>query len=126
MHNQKLAKKKILVVEDDDECCQWLQIILEDLGCILDVAVNGQEAVDKVKNKTFDVVLMDIRMPVLNGYEAARSIRDMNKDLPIIALTAHALPWIEERYRDSGMNDYLLKPFEKEQLVEKLLKWTNA
>jgi CheY-like chemotaxis protein len=124
MHNPLLASKHILIVENDVPSLALLEIILEDIGCSFEVAVNGQEGADKVKQGKFDAVLMDVRMPILTGYEATRVIRQTHKDLPVIALTAHVVDGVHEKCMECGMNDYLTKPFEQAQLVEKLLKWT--
>jgi CheY-like chemotaxis protein len=124
MPHVQLVGKHILVVENDVPSRALLEIILEDMGCSFDFAVHGQEAVDKVQQKDFDAVLMDVRMPILTGYEATRKIREMHKNVPIIALTAHAMLDVREKCLSCGMNDYLTKPFEQAQLLEKLLQWT--
>ncbi|MBF0331834.1 MAG: response regulator [Candidatus Omnitrophica bacterium] len=123
MLDKILINKHALIVEDDEASRLLVETMLSDIGCSFDVATNGQEAVDLVRRQQFDIALMDIRMPLMNGYEAAKAIRAAHKDLPIIALTAHALPWIEERYRECGMNGYLAKPFDQQQLLEMLLRW---
>ena len=125
MPNTLLLNKHILIVEDDRPSRLLLEIILEEAGCSFEAVVNGQEAVDKVKEGKFDVVLMDVRMPVLTGYEAARAIRDGHKDLPIIAVTAHAMQGVKEKCLECGMSDYLTKPFDQEKLVEVLVKWVK-
>ncbi len=125
MSGTRLVNKRILIVEDDNASHRFLEIVLEAEGCFFEVAVNGQEAVDKVKNGTFDVVLMDIRMPVMNGFDATKEIRRAHQALPIIAVTAHAMPGMEEKCLSCGMNDYVTKPFEKEHLIKLLVKWTK-
>jgi len=121
-----LATKNILVVDDDDACWLMAELIMEELGCFCEIAVNGQEAVDKVRSGKFDLVLMDLRMPVMDGFNATRTIRQTHKDLPVIALTGNALAWEEGKCQACGMNDCLTKPFQEEQLVEMLLKWTSS
>ncbi len=126
MKNALLADKHILIVEDDEPCRLFLEIILNDAGCSFEVAVNGREAVERVKVGGYDIVLMDVRMPVLNGYEAAQAIRLVKKDLPVIAVTAHAIEGVKEKCVAHGMNDYLTKPFTQEKLLEKLVQWTSG
>ncbi len=125
MSNASGKNIRILIVEDDGPSRLYLEVVLENLGYAFDVALNGQEAVDKVRQSHFDVVFMDVRMPVFNGYEATQEIRKTHKALPIIALTAHAIDGVKEKCLTSGMNDYLTKPFEKEQLLQMLLKWSG-
>jgi CheY-like chemotaxis protein len=125
MQKVSLATKNILVVDDDDACQYMAELIVEELECSCEVAVNGQEAVDKVRFGKFDVVLMDLRMPVMDGFEATRMIRQTHKDLPVIAVTGNAMAWEEGKCQASGMNDCLIKPFREEQLGEMLLKWTS-
>ena len=126
MQGTSVKGKRVLVAEDDAACRLFLQIVLKEAGCSFVLAVNGQEAVDRVKEGAFDIVLLDLRMPILDGYEAARTIREQHRTLPIIALTANAMDWVKGKCRHCGMNDYLSKPFEKEQLLEKLVKWCAA
>lgn len=98
---------------------------LEHCGVQVTIANNGSEAVAAVKNQLFDLVLMDLQMPELNGYQAVAEIRKDNqyKDLPIIALTAHAMEGEQERCLAAGMNDYLTKPFALADLKQILIKW---
>ncbi len=89
----------------------------------MQIAVNGKEAVEKVKESDFDIILMDIQMPIMDGYEATQAIRKMDNEkskIPILAMTAHANIKENERYKDYGMNDFVLKPFEPEQLFHKI------
>ena len=91
----------------------------------LTIAVNGKEAVEQVQENDFDIVLMDIQMPIMDGAEATQTIRKMDSEkanLPILAMTAHANIKENERYKDYGMDDYVLKPFEPEQLFHKISK----
>jgi CheY-like chemotaxis protein len=125
MKDPLLADKKVLVVEDNDASRLLLERILSDLGCEFEVARNGQEAVDKVKNGKFNLVFMDIRMPVMSGYAAARAIREIDKKLPIIALTAHAMYGVDKKCLESGMNYYVSKPFEIEKVKDLILEWAG-
>jgi CheY-like chemotaxis protein len=87
---------------------------------------NGQEAVDICKSEVFDIILMDLQMPVMNGYDATIHIRNsdnQNKNIPIIALTASAMKDQMDKSIDSGMNDFLTKPFTPTQLKDQLSKY---
>lgn len=87
------------------------------------VAVNGQEGVKQVMENDFDIILMDIQMPLMDGYEATQAIRKMDSEkskIPVLAMTAHANIKENERYKDYGMDDFVLKPFEPEQLFHKI------
>ncbi len=125
MENTALVNKNILIAEDDDACRYLFELFLEGTGCSFTIVGNGEEALSKVRSEKFDVVLMDLRMPLMNGYEASRAIRETDIALSIIALTAHALAWEDGKCQASGMNDYLIKPCTKEQVIEKLVQWTD-
>jgi CheY-like chemotaxis protein/HPt (histidine-containing phosphotransfer) domain-containing protein len=93
-------------------------------GATIAEAVNGADAVDALRNNKYDIVLMDIQMPVMDGLEATQVIRrDLRLNTPIIALTANAVKGEMEKCIQSGMNDYLSKPFEEEDLVRLIAKW---
>ena len=128
-----LEKRKILVVEDVEMNQYLARHILESWGCIVDIAENGKIAVEKVERNDFDLVLMDIQMPVMDGMEATRRIRGLDDQLkagmPIVALTANALRGDSDIYVKAGMNDCLPKPFQEQALfntVLKNIKKTNA
>jgi len=115
---QNQDKRHILLVEDN-EINQLIAInMLEHEGVMVDIAENGQQAVDMVKNNRYDLVLMDIQMPIMDGLQATQVIRQQlcDQKLPIIALTANVMTQEIEHYMQIGMNDHLGKPFEKEQL----------
>jgi len=116
---------QILLVEDNYINQQVAQEMMRSKGVCVDIAGNGKEAVDKLADKKYDIVLMDIQMPVMDGYEATRFIRKnmSDKDLPIIAMTAHAMRSDRERCIAAGMNDYLTKPVEARRLYQALAKW---
>jgi CheY-like chemotaxis protein len=99
--------------------------LLEGAGLPVSIATNGDEAVRAVKEKVFEAVLMDVQMPVMDGYQATREIRkdERLKDLPIIAMTAHAMAGDHERCLEAGMNDYVSKPVDPEKLFSTLVKW---
>jgi PAS domain S-box-containing protein len=119
-----LADKKILLVEDNEMNRVVAETILNQYGASIFESVNGVEAVEAVKNHSFDIVLMDIQMPVMDGLEATRVIRnDLHSTIPIIALTANAVKGEMEKCIQAGMNDYLSKPFEEEDLIRLIAKW---
>lgn len=99
--------------------------MLSKLGCDVVVAAHGGEALTQLEQRTFDLVLMDCNMPVMDGYEATRQIRHRGRwpKLPIVALTANAMPEERERCRSAGMNDYLAKPFRREELAALIDTW---
>jgi CheY-like chemotaxis protein len=94
-----------------------------------DIAENGLFAVEKIKSKNYDLVLMDVKMPVMNGIEATISIRNMEdeyfKNIPIIGLTANAIPQQIRECINSGMNDCITKPINADELVNKISKYFN-
>ncbi|MBF0254124.1 MAG: response regulator [Candidatus Omnitrophica bacterium] len=126
MHKKCTLKKHILIAEDHPESLLLLEVILKDIaGCTFETASDGQEAVDKVRKRKFDLIFMDIRMPVLNGYEATRKIRQADPDVPIIALTAHVMPHVKPKCLECGMNDFLPKPYSIDKLTALLELWTK-
>jgi CheY-like chemotaxis protein/HPt (histidine-containing phosphotransfer) domain-containing protein/anti-sigma regulatory factor (Ser/Thr protein kinase) len=119
-----LAEKRILLVEDNEMNRVVAETILNQYGATISEAVNGMEAVDALRNHRYDIVLMDIQMPVMDGIEATRHIRnDLHSTIPIIALTANAVKGEMEKCIQAGMNDYLSKPFEEEDLIRLIAKW---
>ncbi|MFY9307931.1 MAG: ATP-binding protein [Bacteroidia bacterium] len=116
---------KVLLVEDNPLNQMLAKKVLSDWEWFVDTAENGVMAVEKVKQKDYDLILMDIQMPEMDGYEATRLIRrmqnDIKKDVPIVAMTAHALPGELEKCISAGMNDYISKPFSKKVLYAKVL-----
>ncbi|WP_300161570.1 response regulator [Solidesulfovibrio sp.] len=120
-----LAGTLILLVEDNAINQQVAREILVRLGAAVDVAGHGREAVDMTGRVLYDAVLMDVQMPVMDGLAATRAIRAQpgGEDLPIIALTAHALAEDRDRCLAAGMNDYLTKPIEPARLLAALGQW---
>ena len=121
-----LQPLEVLVAEDHTLTQKVARIMLEGLGCSVTIAANGLEAVEWVKQKSFDLILMDCRMPEMDGLEATQQIhRDLPKDQrpPIVALTAQAIKGDRERCLAAGMDDYLAKPFTRDQLMGILTRW---
>lgn len=122
-----LKDKKILLVEDNEMNRLVANAVLETTGVIITEAENGLEAIECLKQQEYDLILMDVQMPVMDGLEAAAKIRkDINKTIPIIALTANAIKGESDRCRAAGMNDFLSKPFEEEELIQMLCHWLES
>ncbi|MBU3056037.1 response regulator [Pseudomonas indica] len=119
---------RVLLVEDNPVNQMVAKGMLAKLGCDVAVAAHGAEALDYLAREPVDLVLMDCNMPIMDGYEASRRIRQSGRwpDLPIIALTANALPDERERCQAAGMSDYLAKPFRREELAALLDSWLPA
>ncbi len=119
---------RILLVEDNPINQQVATEFLKDAGMVVEIAASGQEAIDAVAAKSFDMVLMDIQMPGMDGLEATRRIRKNNKlrDLPIVAMTAHAMVGDREKSLTAGMNDHVNKPVEPAVLYATLQRWIPA
>ncbi|MCU0323445.1 MAG: response regulator, partial [Chitinophagaceae bacterium] len=119
-----LRGKKILVVEDNEMNRFVALTLLEQYGATVDQAMDGKEAVNFVENHYTDLILMDVRMPVMDGIEATKQIRaNQHTSIPIIALTANAVKGEQEKCLAAGMNDYLTKPFEEENLISTIATW---
>jgi len=116
---------KLLIVEDNPINQIVTKESMERLGCVVEVAGSGQEALDKFSPGAFDCILMDIQMPEMDGYETTRKIREAEGDnakTVIIALTANAMPQDREKCIESGMNDYIAKPIETNTIPDCLKK----
>jgi len=121
----ELRPAHLLVAEDHMVNQQLFRTILEKLGHTVVVASNGREAVEAVEAGPLDLVFMDVQMPEMNGYEATVAIREKGYDLPIIAVTANALKGDRDKCMASGMNDFLTKPFKRDDLVPILQRWVT-
>jgi len=117
---------KVLLVEDDEINLSVTRRLLDKAGATVVCARNGEEALRALDKERFDLVLMDVQMPVMDGVAATRLIRSSDgsgyKDIPIIAMTAHALAGDRNRFLAAGMDDYIAKPFEMEKLTDILTK----
>ena len=124
----KLAGNHILLVEDNLINQQVAYEIIKAVGISVDIAENGKEAIEKVRAGNYDLVLMDLQMPVMDGMEATRILREelLNQKLPIIALTAHAISGFREQCLNLGMNDFISKPFTPEHMLLTLSKYLSS
>ena len=121
-----LEGSKILLVEDNKTNQEIVIGLLENSGLEIDIVDNGQKAVESVKNNNdYELILMDIQMPVMNGYEATKIIKEINPNIPIIALTANAMKEDIQRTKKAGMNEHLNKPIEIDKLYQVLLKYIS-
>src|SRR6187200_2147595 len=113
---------KVLVVEDIALNQLLMKTLLDDFGCELDIAANGKIAIEKLKTKSYDIILMDLQMPEMNGFEATEYIRNtMNSQIPIIALTADVTTVDLAKCKAVGMNDYIAKPVDERILYSKII-----
>lgn len=110
-------KYKILVAEDNPINIKVSAFVLKPIADVIDIAQNGAEVLEKLKNNTYDVILMDVKMPIMDGYEATIKIREMEavnkveKPIIIIATTANSQPEEVDKCKNIGMNDLVVKPF---------------
>ncbi len=123
-----LGAQHLLLAEDNEINQIVAQEILQAAGFTVDIAQNGQEALDMLEKNTYDAILMDIQMPIMDGYTAAKKIRLQNKyaTLPIIAMSAHAMKGDKEISLSHGMNDHITKPIDPETLYKTLYYWIKA
>jgi CheY-like chemotaxis protein len=121
MADEILKGKKILIVEDDLSSRLYLNKILEKTGAVLLNAGDGKEALDAaVADPDIEIILMDIQLPVMDGYVAAKKIKEIRSNIKIIAQTAYGLSGDTENLIASGFDDYIIKPIYSGQLIEKL------
>lgn len=117
----QLIGLNVLLAEDNQMNQLLVQKFVEKWGVNLDVANNGREAIEKLNEKTYDLVLMDVEMPELDGYEATKQIRLAKIETPILAMTAHAFKQVEDKCLAVGMNDYISKPVKPDKLYQKMV-----
>ncbi|NDV23530.1 hybrid sensor histidine kinase/response regulator [Desulfovibrio sp. JC022] len=118
--------KRVMLADDNIITRRVVSAFLEDANCELEMVENGRDAISLLARKSFDLVIMDVQMPVMDGLEATRLIRTgyiegVNPQIPILALTAHAMKGDRERCLDVGMNGYLSKPFNSSELMQAML-----
>ncbi|MCP4692634.1 MAG: response regulator, partial [Desulfobacterales bacterium] len=125
----RIVRANVLLVEDNHINQRVAAGILRGFGCRVDVAGNGEEAVGRVREKSFDMIFMDAHMPVMDGFEATRKIReyeDFGARTPIIAMTALAMAGDRERCLKAGMDDYIAKPIKSKAIFDALLKYGSG
>ncbi|MDB2562981.1 ATP-binding protein, partial [Sulfurimonas sp.] len=120
-----LEGKKILIAEDNKMNQMVVSMLLEDSQLELDFALDGLKAIEKFQANRYDLILMDIQMPNMNGYDATLEIRKLDANIPIIALSANVMIEDIEQAKNVGMNEYLAKPIEIEKLYKAILEYTT-
>jgi CheY-like chemotaxis protein len=114
-------RPKILIVEDDEVSTMYMTVLLEPVGCSIIVSKTGASAVEQCRqHPDIDIVLMDIKMPGMSGYEATRQIRKFNESVYIIAQTAYALKEDKDKALMAGCNDFISKPVNGEYLLKRI------
>ncbi|GGK71128.1 response regulator [Amphritea balenae] len=117
---------KILVVDDAAENRELISLVLIEQGLSVDEAADGLEALQKIKVNSYDLIMMDVQMPRLDGYSAVRQMREQGIELPIIALTAHAMKGSEQKCLDAGYSGYMSKPIKIDKLIRLLVRELGA
>ena len=131
-HIRELSNLRIILAEDNLVNQKVMAAYLTKLNCVFDLAENGEEVLELLKTKEYDIILMDCQMPLLDGYDTTQAIRQMeanhqlSKHIVIIAMTANAFAEDRDRCLASGMDDYLSKPLRKQQLQETLERWMQT
>ncbi len=124
--NNRFNGTKILLTEDKEINQLIVLGLLSDSGFEIDIANNGKEAIDKCSEHNYSLILMDIEMPIMDGYDATLMIRERDKDIPIIALTSNGTIEDINRTKSVGMNEHLLKPIDLERLYSTFSKYINV
>ncbi|RJP48973.1 MAG: response regulator [Anaerolineaceae bacterium] len=122
-----MSKGRILIVEDNMDTYELVHFILKKNGYDTFLAMNGRDGVNAASKQKPDLIIMDLSMPEMDGWTATRLIKknDQTSSIPLIALTAHALPGDRQRAMDSGCDDYIAKPMDLLELVEAVERWVG-
>jgi two-component system, sensor histidine kinase and response regulator len=121
------STKKVLIVEDNQMNQRIAGFMVKNKGLLCDVSSSGSDALEKLKAGKYDLVLMDIEMPGMNGYECTQKIRkELGMELPVVAMTAHDTDVEKEKCKAAGMNDYLAKPIKEEAFAGIISRHLNA
>ena len=115
-----MKKKNALIVDDDPSSALLFKHLLKDYNCI--IATSGEEAVEKVRNNPFHIIMMDLKMPGIGGFQAIQMIREFNKEVFIIAQSAYCGKTYEIKAKESGCNEYISKPIDRQILMKYLEK----
>src|SRR5205085_3049742 len=124
---EPIRGSRILLVEDNDINQQVAKELLEDAGLVVDVAENGRAALDRIGEHKYDLVFMDMQMPVMDGVTATHRIRAVRHldAMPVVAMTANAMEHDRRKCLDAGMNDFLVKPIDPADMWNLLLRWVR-
>jgi len=118
------SNKKVLIVEDNEANRYYMGLMFDQVGCHYDLASDGQEAVEKARANKYDVIFMDLRMPVMDGFQATKNIRqDIDKSVLIVAVTANVLDEVVDQCFAAGMNGFIAKGAEVEKFEKEILSW---
>ncbi len=117
------SRLSILLVEDEPINQKVVQLMLDNIGCTYNSANTGEVALDLAKKNHYDIILMDIQLPDIDGLEVTKQLRAAGINTPIIATTAYSFDDELQNFIKSGMNDVLLKPFRQENIVQLIKKW---
>jgi len=120
--NFTLKGKKILIVEDEESNYDLLRIILKKYKPEIVWAQDGGQAIKRFKEQSFDLILMDLQLPVINGLEATREIKKIDSDIPVIAQTAYAMTEDRQKALSAGCDDYIAKPMKRQHLIDLIQK----
>ncbi len=116
---------RAIVAEDNEINQKLISVILTKLHIQFDIAENGLKCLEYLTKNDYDIIFMDIHMPYMDGYEAAREIRKSGNNIPIIAVTANISSECQKNVKEVGMNDYMTKPYLKDEIIKKITQWTN-
>ena len=119
----KAKDYRILIAEDNHANQELIKLLLKKTGMETEIAENGLQAIELATNNDYDIILMDIQMPEMNGHEATQKLRAQGLKTPIIAVTAHAMASDREKAIQAGCDDYLTKPIDQDKLIEMLKKY---
>ena len=122
----KLPKVRVLIVDDGEENRELVRLLLEEAGALTEQAENGQVAVDKVLARSYDLIIMDLQMPVMDGETATQLLRSRGVKTPIVALTAHAMKGFEQSILAAGFTAYLTKPIDLDKLMATIAGLTGG
>jgi len=122
---KSLSNKSILICDDNPINVKIIEKIIKTYSMSCDKVYNGKEAVDKIKANNYFAIIMDIQMPILDGYSATKQIRSFNNETPIIALSTNFLEKDIKKAKDIGMNDYISKPIDNDKLINTLYSFLN-
>jgi len=124
--NSNRSQVRILIAEDNSMNQRLIKHLLESRGYNFDLVFNGIQAIESLKKQSYDMVLMDIQMPEMDGYSATKQIREeLKSNIPVVAMTAHAMSGEKEKCIKAGMNDYISKPIDEEILFDIIQKYSN-
>jgi len=112
------VSRRALVAEDAKANQALIQVLLQKMGFEVTIVEDGQQAIEQVRKEAFDIIFMDMQMPVVNGYDATQQIKAMGIRTPVIAVTAHAMKGDEQKCFDAGCDDYIAKPIDRKKMEQ--------